>query len=78
MLDPTSDIFHQNRPNEDPFASTSMPESWVRASMLIRSNSPATGNSGITLKLLKNIVKLLKTDVIPLVPLQDPSLLREI
>ncbi len=38
--------------------------------MLIRSNSLATGNSGVTLELLKNIVKLLKTDVIPLVPLR--------
>jgi phenylalanine ammonia-lyase len=65
-----SDMFKRNRPNEDQFAATSMPESWVRASMLIRSNSLSTGNSGISLGLLQNIVELLKHDVIPLVPLR--------
>lgn len=38
--------------------------------MLIRSNSLSTGNSGISLGLLQNIVKLLSMDVIPLVPLR--------
>lgn len=38
--------------------------------MLIRSNSLSTGNSGVTLGLLQSIVKLLSTDVIPLVPLR--------
>jgi phenylalanine ammonia-lyase len=47
-----------------------MPESWVRASILIRSNCLSTGNSGVTLGLLQNIVKLLSSDVIPLVPLR--------
>ena len=65
-----SDIFQRSRPNEDQFASTSMPESWVRASMLIRSNSLSAGNSGVTLGLLQNIVRLLRSDVIPLVPLR--------
>ena len=65
-----SDIFRLHRPNEDQFAATSMPESWVRASTLIRSNSLSTGNSGVTLGLLQNIVKLINSDVIPLVPLR--------
>jgi phenylalanine ammonia-lyase len=65
-----SEIFQRNRPNEDSFASTTMPESWVRASILIRSYSLSTGNSGVSLGLLQNIVKLLRTDVIPLIPLR--------
>lgn len=64
------DIFKRNRPNEDPFASTSMPEAWVRASMLIRSNSLAAGNSGVTLGLLQSIMRLLGADVVPLIPLR--------
>jgi phenylalanine ammonia-lyase len=38
--------------------------------MLVRSNSLSTGNSGVTLGLLQNIVKLLGADIIPLVPLR--------
>lgn len=38
--------------------------------MLIRSNSLAAGNSGVSLGLLQNIVKLLSCDVIPLIPLR--------
>jgi phenylalanine ammonia-lyase len=38
--------------------------------MLIRSNSLAAGNSGVTLALLQNLVKLLSNDMIPLIPLR--------
>lgn len=68
--DVASDVFQRHRPNEDQFAATSMPESWVRASMLIRSNSLSSGHSAVALSLLQNIIRLVNNDVIPLVPLR--------
>jgi phenylalanine ammonia-lyase len=63
-------FFQRARLNEDQANNSSMPESWIRASMLIRSNSLATGHSGLTLPLLQNIVQLLRLDILPLTPLR--------
>ena len=56
--------------NENPVASTSMPESWVKASLLIRGNSLAGGNSGVRPELIQNLVGLLRKDVIPVIPVR--------
>ncbi|PQE24033.1 phenylalanine ammonia-lyase protein [Rutstroemia sp. NJR-2017a BVV2] len=50
--------------------STCMPESWVRAAMLLRVNSLACGFSGVRPVLVRSILHLLKKDIIPQVPLR--------
>ncbi|KAK9413429.1 putative L-Aspartase-like protein [Seiridium unicorne] len=50
--------------------STSMPESWVRASMLVRLNSLAAGASGVRLQITDGLIEMLNRDVVPLVPLR--------
>ncbi|KAI9842791.1 MAG: hypothetical protein M1837_006894 [Sclerophora amabilis] len=57
-------------PLADPVAATCMPESWVRASMLIRSNSLASGVSGISPVIIDTLLQLLNRDVVPMVPLR--------
>jgi phenylalanine ammonia-lyase len=47
-----------------------MPESWVRAMLLIRLNSLVTGASGVRLSTVKTLFRLLEENIIPLVPLR--------
>ncbi|OCK90989.1 putative phenylalanine ammonia-lyase [Cenococcum geophilum 1.58] len=56
--------------HSDPFASLSMPEAWVRATMLVRWNSLARGHSAVRPCIIEYLMKLLKHDLIPLVPLR--------
>lgn len=51
-------------------ATTCMPESWVRAAMLLRVNSLAFGYSGVRPVLVQSILQLLKNDIIPQIPLR--------
>ncbi|KAH8600016.1 phenylalanine ammonia-lyase [Bisporella sp. PMI_857] len=55
---------------EDSDAATCMPESWVRASMLIRLNSLAGGASGVRINIVENLTQLLNKDIIPRVPIR--------
>ena len=57
-------------PLDDPIASTCMPESWVRASMLIRLNSLASGASGVKCSTIKTLAQLLEKDIVPRIPLR--------
>lgn len=57
-------------PLDDPIATTSMPESWVRASMLIRLNSLASGASGVKSSTLLTLAQLLEKDIVPRIPLR--------
>ncbi|KAI1145433.1 Phenylalanine/histidine ammonia-lyase [Nemania diffusa] len=57
-------------PLNDPLAATCMPESWARASMLIRLNSLAGGASGIRLDIAESLVALLNKDVVPRIPIR--------
>ncbi|KAI1264063.1 Phenylalanine/histidine ammonia-lyase [Xylariaceae sp. FL1019] len=57
-------------PLNDPLAATCMPESWARASMLIRLNSLAGGASGIRVDIAESLVNLLNCDVVPRVPVR--------
>ena len=41
-----------------------MPESWVRAAILVRTNSLASGNSGVRPELIDCIANLLQKDII--------------
>jgi hypothetical protein len=53
----------------DPIASTSMPESWVRGTMLIRMNSLIRGHSGVRWELIEKMGELLRENLTPMVPL---------
>lgn len=57
-------------PLDDPIATTSMPESWVRASMLIRLNSLASGASGVKSSTLETLAQLLEKNIVPKIPLR--------
>lgn len=57
-------------PLNDPLAATCMPESWARASMLIRLNSLAGGASGIRVDIAESLVNLLNKDVVPRIPVR--------
>ncbi|KAF1919304.1 L-Aspartase-like protein [Ampelomyces quisqualis] len=54
----------------DPLATTCMPESWARASMLIRLNSLAGGASGIRVDIAESLKALLNKDVVPRIPVR--------
>ncbi|KAH6675786.1 phenylalanine ammonia-lyase-like protein [Halenospora varia] len=55
---------------EDPHSATTMPESWVRGSMIIRANSLAGGASGVRPIIVQTILDLLNKDVVPRIPLR--------
>ena len=47
----------------------SMPESWVRAAMVVRINTLMRGNSAVRLQVLQSVEKLLQNDIVPFIPL---------
>ena len=57
-------------PLDDPVAATCMPESWVRASMLIRLNSLACGFSGVKKSTVETLLRLLEQGITPRVPIK--------
>ena len=62
--------FRQALPNQDLIASTTMPESWVRATLLVRGNSLSRGSSGVRPELLNSLVRLVNKRVTPIIPLR--------
>ena len=66
----TDNILKSAPLNEDPITSTTMPEPWVRASLLVRSNSLACGNSGVRPVVIQKLVQLLQKDITPAIPLR--------
>ncbi|KAI1290633.1 L-Aspartase-like protein [Xylaria venustula] len=57
-------------PLNDTLAATCMPESWARASMLVRLNSLAGGASGIRVSIAECLMSLLNQDVVPRIPVR--------
>lgn len=57
-------------PLDDPVSATSMPESWVRASILIRLNSLASGVSGVKETTIRTLHQLLECGITPQVPIK--------
>lgn len=57
-------------PLDDPVSATSMPESWVRASILIRLNSLASGVSGVKESTIRTLHQILGCGIIPQVPIK--------
>ncbi|KAI0413492.1 L-Aspartase-like protein [Xylaria grammica] len=63
-------LVRSSLPLNDPLAATCMPESWARASMLIRLNSLAGGASGIRVDIAECLMSLLNEDVVPRIPVR--------
>ncbi|GAW17411.1 hypothetical protein ANO14919_068680 [Xylariales sp. No.14919] len=63
-------LVRSSLPLNDPLAATCMPESWARASMLIRLNSLAGGASGIRVDIAGCLMSLLNEDVVPRIPVR--------
>lgn len=57
-------------PLNDPLATTSMPEAYVRAAMAVRTNSLIRGHSAVRWELLESLTALLNNNITPLVPLR--------
>ena len=57
-------------PLNDLSSTTSMPEAWVRAAMLIRLNSLASGASGVSTLTIRSLEVLLQKNIVPRVPLR--------
>ena len=62
--------FETALPNEDPMASSTMPEAWVRSTLAIRSNSLAHGNSGVRSVLVGGLIYMLNNNITPVIPLR--------
>lgn len=63
-------ILASSLPLDDPVAATCMPESWVRASMLVRLNSLVTGASGVRESTIRNLMQLIEHDITPRIPIR--------
>ena len=63
-------LVKRSLPLNDPLAATCMPESWARASMIIRLNSLSGGASGIRVDIAESLVNLLNKDVVPRIPVR--------
>ncbi|RDL36930.1 uncharacterized protein BP5553_04363 [Venustampulla echinocandica] len=62
------DLLKRGLPMEDPVATTCMQEAWVRAAILVRTNSLASGHSGVRPILVQRMVDLLTKDIVPMIP----------
>lgn len=63
-------IITKAKPLSAPLESTTMPECWVRASMIVRLNSLSCGASGVRPVLLERLAQHLNLDIVPRVPLR--------
>ena len=78
VAEPSKDLKEQRQrtlvksslPLNDPLAATCMPESWARASMIIRLNSLSVGASGVRVEIAESLVNLLNKDVVPRIPVR--------
>lgn len=78
VAEPSKDIKEQRQrslvksslPLNDPLAATCMPESWARASMIIRLNSLSGGASGIRVDIAESLINLLNKDIMPRIPVR--------
>ena len=72
ILGPTRDRFRSldKAITQDVETYTCMPESWVRASTLVRINSLTSGYSGVRPALIRSLVELLRHNIVPRIPLR--------
>lgn len=67
---PTSAKTPDVLPLQDPLACNTMPESWVRAAILVRMNSLIRGHSGVRWELIEKMNELLSANITPVIPLR--------
>ncbi|KIM47098.1 hypothetical protein M413DRAFT_422798 [Hebeloma cylindrosporum] len=67
---PTSERPPSILPLHDPRTSTTMPESWVRAAIVIRMNSLIRGHSGVRWELIEKMNELISANITPVIPLR--------
>lgn len=65
-----SSLYERALPLGDPVAATCMPESWVRAAMLIRINALVSGHSGARRVVVERVADLIKHGITPRIPLR--------
>ncbi|KAM0283777.1 hypothetical protein ACHAQH_002367 [Verticillium albo-atrum] len=65
-----SDKEYTNQLPEGRTELSSMPTAWVRATMLIRCNSIARGHSAVSMNIVQDILRLLRANITPVVPLR--------
>ena len=63
-------VYENGLPLDDPTTATCMPESWVRAAILIRINSLVSGRSGVREVVVERMIDLLECGIIPQIPLR--------
>ncbi|RAK95494.1 aromatic amino acid ammonia-lyase [Aspergillus ibericus CBS 121593] len=59
-----------SQPNTQGLEPHSMPSEWVKATMLVRSNSVARGHSAVSVSAISAIIRLLREDITPVIPLR--------
>lgn len=65
-----SDKSNSREPSKYHTEINSHPTSWVRATMLVRCNATARGHSAVTIGVLQAILRLLRHDITPVIPLR--------
>ncbi|RDW59182.1 hypothetical protein BP5796_12106 [Coleophoma crateriformis] len=63
-------IFDSHLSNGDAYATLTIPDAWVRGTMLIRGNSLARAHSAVQINTIEALFQLLNQDLIPVVPLR--------
>ncbi|RDW63721.1 hypothetical protein BP6252_11266 [Coleophoma cylindrospora] len=63
-------IFDSHLSNGDAYATLTIPDAWVRGTMLIRANSLARAHSAVQINTIEALFQLLNQDLIPVVPLR--------
>ena len=63
-------VYENALPLDDPTTASCMPESWVRAAILIRINSLVSGHSGVRQVVVERMIDLLERGIIPRIPLR--------
>ncbi|KAI4258367.1 MAG: hypothetical protein L6R42_005140 [Xanthoria sp. 1 TBL-2021] len=60
------------KPSSNPFSiqSTAMTPSWVKGTMLVRSNTVARGHSAVSFLAIETVIALLRRDLTPIIPLR--------
>ncbi len=70
-VEAASSFPHQsNYSRAEALTKLAMPESWVRGAIIVRCNSLLRGHSAVRLEVIQDLIKLLRHDLVPLVPLR--------
>ena len=57
-------------PVEDSYSNSCMPDSWARASIIVRVNSLVSGQSGVRPAIIQSMIELLRNNIVPRIPLR--------